>query len=726
MKTVFLRVLEAEDKATALLEAVREPERARGRERFEVDSGAFALVPRSPFTYWVSERLRKLFKDLPCFEEQGRTAKQGLATADDFRFVRGWWAVSAKHFRARWFPFAKGGKFSPFYADIYLCVNYSEDGRELDAFPGSVIRNPSYYFRPGLTWPARPYRRGAFSLVAEGAVFSHTGTMVFTDHESELAPLACLLNSDPFIGLLHFLMPRGGEGSDRTLKYEVGYVTSVPVPRCAPDTQAQLTRLFRRAWSLKRSFETPNETSHAFVLPALLQNAGTDVAVRAARWSEHVHTIDAELAGIQAEINVRCFALYGIDEVDRRSLTEGLGGAGPEFQSRVETSEVADDPEEDREEDDSVADEANLAAELLSWCVGVSFGRFDVRLVTGARTIPKEPEPFDPLPACSPGMLVGDDRLPLARSPAGYPLAIPEIGVRVDDPGHAQDLTAAMRAVFDVVFGTNADHWWNDVTALLDPKRQDLRVWLAAGFFEHHLKRYSKSHRKAPIFWQLSTPSGRYSVWLYAHRLTRDSFFQLQNEVIGPKLIHEERQLTTLIQNADRSPSASARREIAAQESFVDELRAMLDEVKRIAPLWNPHLDDGVVLTMAPLWRLVPQHKSWQRELKAKWDELAAGRFDWAHLAMHLWPERVVPKCATDRSFAIAHGLEDTFWVKGSDGKWTARKKPTRLIDELVRDRTSLAVRAALKNLLEAPLAAGNGHRGVRRRAAAIEDEGAR
>jgi hypothetical protein len=26
---------------------------------------------------------------------------------------------------------------------------------------------------------------------------------------------------------------------------------------------------------------------------------------------------------------------------------------------------------------------------------------------------------------------------------------------------------------------------------------------------------------------------------------------------------------------------------------------------------------------------------------------------------MRLWPERVVPKCAKDRSLAIAHGLED-------------------------------------------------------------------
>ena len=142
----------------------------------------------------------------------------------------------------------------------------------------------------------------------------------------------------------------------------------------------------------------------------------------------------------------------------------------------------------------------------------------------------------------------------------------------------------------------------------------------------------------------------------------------------------------------------------------------MLEEVKRIAPLWKPNLDDGVVLTMAPLWRLVPQNKSWQKELKSTWDALCDGKYPWAHLSMHLWPERVVPECAKDRSLAIAHGLEDVFWVEGSDGKWMARKTPTRSIEQLVHERTSPAVKAALKSLLEAPTAAGNGRGGAGRR----------
>ena len=151
-----------------------------------------------------------------------------------------------------------------------------------------------------------------------------------------------------------------------------------------------------------------------------------------------------------------------------------------------------------------------------------------------------------------------------------------------------------------------------------------------------------------------------------------------------------------------------------------------MDEVKRVAPLWQPNTDDGTVINFAPLWRLVPGHKAWQKELKATWDSLCAGDFDWSRMAMHLWPERVVPKCAKDRSIAIAHGLEDVFWVEGTDGKWTARKTPTRSVDELVRERTSPAVKSALKSLLEAPAAAGKSgvRRGGGRRKSAAAAEG--
>ena len=264
--------------------------------------------------------------------------------------------------------------------------------------------------------------------------------------------------------------------------------------------------------------------------------------------------------------------------------------------------------------------------------------------------------------------------------------------ILVDDEGHNADLAARVQFIADHV---NVD------------AGENLRSWLAKEFFPLHIKMYSKSRRKAPIYWQLATPSASYSIWLYIHAFTKDTLFRIQNDYAASKLAHEERRLESLKNELRNGATAAQRKQLAAQESFIAELRAFLDEIRRVAPLWNPKLDDGVIINFAPLWRLVPQCKSWQKELKSTWDALCEGKYDWAHLAMHLWPERVVPKCAKDRSLAIAHELEDVFWVEGTDGKWSARKTPTKSIDELVKERTSPAVKSALKNLLEAPMTSG-------------------
>jgi hypothetical protein len=334
---------------------------------------------------------------------------------------------------------------------------------------------------------------------------------------------------------------------------------------------------------------------------------------------------------------------------------------------------------------------------LLQFVVGVIFGRFNPSVTTSTRQAPPEHEAFAPIPLRSPSMY------PEGQEPAGRP------DILVDDEGHADDIVARVDAVAD---GVHPD------------LPENLRASLAKDFFPLHIKMYSKSRRKAPIYWQLATSSAGYSVWLYIHAFSKDTLFRVQNDYAAPKLAHEERRLESLTRDIRDKTTAAQRMELAAQAVFVEELRAFLEEVRRVAPLWNPNLDDGVIINFAPLWRLVPQHKPWQKELRSTWESICEGKYDWAQLSMHFWPERVVPKCVIDRSLAIAHGLQEVFWVEGSDGMWTARMTPTKSVDQLVRERTSPAVKAALKSLLDAPLATGSAGGGRGRRKAVAVDEG--
>lgn len=362
-----------------------------------------------------------------------------------------------------------------------------------------------------------------------------------------------------------------------------------------------------------------------------------------------------------------------------------------------------------------------LAARVASYVFGVVFGRWDIRYASGERAAPELPDALAPLPVCPPGMLQGDDGLPLLaeagrrlRDEGRYPLDVAWDGILVDDPKHPLDLERRVLAALSILWGDRVEALEHEACALLGV--QTLREWLnrPTNFFADHLKRYSKSRRQAPIYWPLSTVTGSYTVWLYYHRIERDTLYRCL-ELVKEKLQHEETVLATLLVELGPGGDPRQRRELAAQEDFVGEVRGFLEEVSRVAPLWAPNLDDGVIINFSPLWRLIP-HKPWQKVVKACWDELSAGEYDWARLAMHLWPERVVPKCANDRSLAIAHGLENVFWVAGNDGSWTQRKTPTRSIDELVRERMSLAVKSALKSLTQAPAVIGNGSHGRRGR----------
>jgi len=296
-------------------------------------------------------------------------------------------------------------------------------------------------------------------------------------------------------------------------------------------------------------------------------------------------------------------------------------------------------------------------------------------------------------------MLTDSDRVPLAEPPADYPVLVSPL--LVTDTGHALDLTGRVRSVFEVVFAGVHDAWWSDVEAALAPLSDDIGIWLTKRLFDHHLMAYSRSRRKAPVYWPIGTKSGSYLVWLYAHRVSADSLFQVLHDVVVPKLGVEDRELTQARQNAGVNPSASQRKVIEAQERFVAELLELRDELEAVAPLWAPDLNDGIVVMLAPLWRVFAHQRAWSNELKKHWVKLAKGDYDWAQLAMHLWPERVVRKCAEDRSLAIAHGLEEVFWIQDPDNedKWHPRSEPTVATDQLIAQRHNPATAAALQRI---------------------------
>jgi hypothetical protein len=632
--STFLRLLSEKNKAEALMAMCNRLRDGEDDPRvFEVDVESFNSIPGRPFAYWAGEVLRGAFSRLPAFEGAGRTTKQGLATADDFRFIRLWWECGGPG----WFGFAKGGAFSPFYADIHLLVNWSANGAQIKhnlnergAVRSNVwmLRDTAnrYFLRPGLTWPRRTNGL-SFRVMPKSCIFADKGPAAFIEDDAPdaLLALCALANSSAFGSLVSVQLAR----VELAQSFEVGLIQQTPIPNVSAHFQARLADLARRAWSLKRTLDSVDETSHAFLLPSAL-------IVRLKKFDPP--SIQRELAEIEAEIDSIAFALYGIPERSRSWLppAEEMGGGDSEFSA-------------DEQEEDYTHEPADHSSGLISWAVGVAFGRFDWRLATCERSEPAEPDPFAQLPNKSSGMLA-DAAVDFHDN----------AGILVDDRGHPCDLASIVEEILAVV----------DVTV-----PGDVRRWLCRDFFACHLQRYSKTRRRAPIYWQLASAFGAYTLWVYYPRLSNQTLYSAINDFIEPKLKQVGAELASLTTKGG-ARTREDEKSLEMLQSVELELVELRDTLLTLAPNYKPHHDDGVQINAAPLWPLF-RHKSWQKVLKETWEKLERGDYDWAHLAMNYWPERVREKCKTDKSLAIAHGLEHLY-IEPEDKpnkKTHARKK---------------------------------------------------
>jgi hypothetical protein len=220
---------------------------------------------------------------------------------------------------------------------------------------------------------------------------------------------------------------------------------------------------------------------------------------------------------------------------------------------------------------------------------------------------------------------------------ATYPLSVEWDGIMVDDPDHPHDIVARGREILHLVWGDRAEAVEREACEMLGVK--ELRDWFRnpRGFWDDHVKRYSKSRRKAPIYWLLQSSKRAFAVWFYYHRLDADMLAKALVNYVEPKLRLEESRLREMRDRmqADRPAGVAARRaerDIERQEAILGELQDFRAALERASKLGlSPDLDDGVVLNIAPLHELVP----W-RVGKQYWDELLAGKYAWSSISGQL------------------------------------------------------------------------------------------
>jgi len=458
--------------------------------------------------------------------------------------------------------------------------------------------------------------------------------------------------------------------------YEVGLVQNLP---WVPDLElpGNLPVQAAKLIELRRTDDTADETTRSFIVPALLRHilrgATLGEAVEATISERCARCLEVLATSLEAEIEM--YKRAGLDSDSLDYLDEEVGhhpsayAEGPLDEDRL--ARLYEAPLE-KVIDEVIAEKggsraiANLtyfadrrievlahaferpaeqivaarerlrllppgeldrsSGDIFSYLVGLAFGRWDIRTGRGVHAPPDLTAPFDSIPVLAPGAVQDQQGRP-AATPPDYVLELPPEGILVDEPGHAWDVE---------------DHVWRAATSLVDGAdrliadmlmvfgRSSIREHLRKAFFKEHLSRYSKSRRKAPIYWPLYVPSGSWGVWIYAPSLRRETLFAVASEAMS-RFDRTEAEIRRLQRERDSGGAGRSARDVAlaleAEEKLAEELRRFRDEANRIAGLgWEPDLDDGIILCAAPLAELFP---AWKDAAAAR-KEIKAGKYPWA------------------------------------------------------------------------------------------------
>ncbi|MFW7364182.1 BREX-1 system adenine-specific DNA-methyltransferase PglX [Vagococcus fluvialis] len=205
----------------------------------QINQKQFNKIPGSPISYWVSENLINDFVIGHPMNEVV-TPKQGLATADNNRFLRLWWEVDNDRIKfnsisildsvkseKKWFPYNKGGAFRRWYGNYDYIINWENDGQEIRNFVDnkgkqrSVVRNPNFYFKEAITWPLITSGGLSVRYREPGSIHDVSGMSAFSDDLNSILYIIGLLNTPIGNAILKILNP--------TINSQVGDFQSIPV-----------------------------------------------------------------------------------------------------------------------------------------------------------------------------------------------------------------------------------------------------------------------------------------------------------------------------------------------------------------------------------------------------------------------------------------------------------------------------------------------------------------
>ena len=531
----------------------------------------FLNVPGYCVAYSASESLLSAFLNGRRFDSFSEP-KQGLATADNNRFLRLWFEVEQprvcldcdSHETAaingkKWFPYNKGGGFKKWYGNNEYLINWENDGFELTNFKKSVIRSPQFYFRKCLSWCKVTISGFSMRYIPQGFLFDVAGCSLFID-DSEMNYALGFANSKVNSTILAIISP--------TVNYEVGHIASLPlldsenksiVSEIVQDN-ISLSKTewddYEVSWDFSRhplvplARESQEQKSSQFCL-SRMEKFGR-ISWHYEKWEQECEERFTRIKANEEEINRIFIAIYGLQD----ELT-------PEVEDKDVTVRKADLGRDIRS--------------LISYAVGCMFGRYSLD---------------------KPGLAYAGGEWDASK----YSTIIPDkdnIIPICDDDYFDDDITGRFVKWVETVYGSETlEENLKFIADALGGKgtpREVIRSYFINDFYADHLKIY----QKRPIYWLFdSGKKNGFKALVYMHRYQSDLLARMRTDYVHEQQERYRTQLSHLADAIDHA-SASERVKLTKQQKKIQEqaleIQKYEEKVHHLADQnISIDLDDGV------------------------------------------------------------------------------------------------------------------------------------
>ena len=590
----------AKNQPIKTLEAVKNP---NCNWRFQAKQKDFEKIPGSPIAYWVSDKIREIFEKNQKLGDVGE-AKQGLATADNNRFLRLWNEVNynkigynilnsqeALKSKKKWFPYNKGGEFRKWYGNQEYLVNWENDGYEIKNFKNAVVRNPSYYFKESISWGLITSAGSSFRYFPKGFVYDVSGMSYFLE-KNQFNYLG-ILNTKIYSDLTKIINP--------TINLQIGDILVLPATEIKNE---KFNKLVQQNIDISKEEWDSRETSWDFEKLSLVDSKDLKTAYE--NYCNHWRDNFVQLHKNEEELNRLFIEIYDLqDEMDEKVSFDDITILKKEAKIVQIDNSIPKNFSSESEKylyNRGVSLEFNkdeLVKQFLSYAIGCIMGRYSIN---------------------KSGLIIAnsDDILELSenkfivkgtdgeiRQEIESKFLPDEFGIIpiTDEKDFSNDIVERVKEFVKFVYGEESlkDNL-NFIAEALGNKdnksaEEIIRTYFIKDFYSDHLQRY----QKRPIYWLMNSgKKNAFSCLFYMHRYepltvarVRADYLIPYQEMLENKRKFIERQLS------DDDISAKEKKNIEKQlkelDTLLKELREYANEVKHIAEQKIPlDLDDGV------------------------------------------------------------------------------------------------------------------------------------